>query len=153
MADFCKTEGIATRKKALLEELAILERKTLEQKVAEVNSDIRCISWQDTFGNRYRQKLHPAMLGKNGHVERRNILPLGSKRQEFSDSRQWLDVHYDQKYVTEKIIIEILRPLRVKDRASFDALMAQVWEVWEGALSDMRTAHPLNNDSGGRRAK
>jgi hypothetical protein len=135
MSDFSSNDT-DSRKKALLEELAALERKSLEQKITEYNNAIPAASWRSALGNRYRQKLHPAMLLPEGLVDRRYIVPEGTPRKLYQASREWIDVHYDKHYVVEKFIIEILRPLRISKREALDTLINEIWEGWEQSLRD-----------------
>lgn len=128
------TETIEQQKQALLAQLAKLDEQAKAEEKTE-NPEPKPISWRDTMGNKYRQKLHPAMLTEDGYVERRNVVPLGTKRQEFESAREWVDVQYGVDYVTSKIIIEVLKPLRINTRERFDEISELVWEEYSKCLN------------------
>lgn len=86
--------------------------------------DTKQIHWLDLPGNKYLKKLEPGMLLPDGCVNRQEIRPVGAKRFE---SREWVEVLYDKRYVVSRILIDILQPLNIKSLQRLLSLMIDVW--------------------------
>lgn len=97
--------------------------------------EIQSIKWSDRpSGNKYMQKLHPAMFLPDGFKVLTQICLKSTGRRRASEAEKaWVHVIYDENYIIQKLIRDILEPLNPKDYNSFQAIVSKAWKIWKSS--------------------
>lgn len=93
--------------------------------------DIPEIHWRNRpSGNKWMEKLHPAMLLPDGYrVLTQICLKSTGRRRASPNEKEWVNVIYDETYIIEKIRRELLQPLNPKDYKALQTIISKAWKV------------------------
>lgn len=90
----------------------------------------KTINWSEQAqGNKMLQRLHPGMLTPEGYKVQKELYLHGSRR---DSQKAIVDVVYDESYVIEKLVREVLIPLNPNGYNDFQKIISKAWKKFEG---------------------